>query len=191
MIILLGYKAKSGKDEVGKYLVKTHGFTRVAFADELKDLTMTVFGLTSKQVHGSLKDVVDKNYGVTPRKLLQDYGKEKRDIDEDFWSKKAGDKILKLRLQKNKNRFVITDLRFENELNYIRDKIGRALDLPVIAIKINRPNLDRKSVSNRDDISETALDNFENWDYVINNNKDIETLHKRVNNTLLKITKEI
>ena len=37
---------------------------------------MEIFGFTKEQVYGDLKDVVDSEWGVTPRKVLQIMGTE-------------------------------------------------------------------------------------------------------------------
>ena len=46
MIIGLGYKARVGKDTVGDYLVKNHGFVRLGFADALKNGCAAMFGFS-------------------------------------------------------------------------------------------------------------------------------------------------
>jgi hypothetical protein len=42
----------SGKDTSADHLVKHHGFTKLAFADNLKEMAMSVFSLTREQCYG-------------------------------------------------------------------------------------------------------------------------------------------
>jgi hypothetical protein len=52
IIALSGWK-RSGKDTVADYLVKTHGFKRLAFADPLKESVAKEFGLTRQVIDDS------------------------------------------------------------------------------------------------------------------------------------------
>lgn len=63
--------------------------------------------------------------------------------------------------------WIITDVRFPNEVQAIVDRGG-------IIIRINRTD---KSRINADHPSETALDNWDGFNYVIDNNGTIEDLH--------------
>ena len=75
--------------------------------------------------------------------------------------------------------WIITDVRFPNELKAIKDRNG-------INIRVNRPHYDTsmKALVNAHE-SETALDNAE-FDYVIDNDSTIEDLIVKVKNILLK-----
>ena len=51
----------------------------------------------------------------------------------------------------------------------------------VITIRINRDNIDNNLTENqKNHITETALDNYNNFDYIIENNKDYDTLKNKV-----------
>lgn len=50
-IVAFGYKAGVGKDTAADYLVSEYGFTKTAFAKNLKDCCMHVFGLSNDQVY--------------------------------------------------------------------------------------------------------------------------------------------
>jgi hypothetical protein len=63
--------------------------------------------------------------------------------------------------------WIITDVRFPNEAQAIVDRGG-------IMIRINRTD---KSRINADHPSETALDNWDGFNYIIDNNGTIEDLH--------------
>jgi hypothetical protein len=68
--------------------------------------------------------------------------------------------------------WLITDMRFPNELKAIKDKGG-------ISIRVNRHNHPNDINPNTEHPSETALDN-EEFDYVIDNNGTIEELIEKV-----------
>lgn len=69
--------------------------------------------------------------------------------------------------------WIITDMRFPNELKAVKDKGG-------ISIRVERPGL---LESNH--LSETSLDSA-TFDFVINNDKDIEHLINEVRKILEK-----
>lgn len=75
--------------------------------------------------------------------------------------------------------FVVTDMRFPNEMQAVKDKGG-------ITIRINRP---RVVLGGGDNLyeheSETALDNAE-FDYVVDNNGTIEDLIEKIKEIMIK-----
>lgn len=78
--------------------------------------------------------------------------------------------------------WIITDVRFPNEIKAIKDNKG-------IIIKINRfPKgiLNQIKVLNKEHISENSLDTYEEFDYTIDNNGTIEDLIKKVKEILIK-----
>lgn len=70
--------------------------------------------------------------------------------------------------------WIITDVRFPNELKAIKDRNG-------ITIRVERPNL----IENNH-LSETSLDSA-NFDFIINNDKNIEHLINEVKKILEKL----
>lgn len=70
--------------------------------------------------------------------------------------------------------WIITDVRFENEVNVIKEKGGKV-------IRINR---ETEQINNHP--SETSLDNYDKFDYVINNNGTIMDLFSNVFEILMK-----
>ena len=61
--ILIGLSGKkgSGKDTVAEFLIKHHNFTRIAFADPIKDIGTAVFGWTHEQMNDrELKEKIDR-----------------------------------------------------------------------------------------------------------------------------------
>lgn len=212
-MIIIGVtgRKRSGKDTIGKYLVENHGFTRVAFADSLKEACKIIFGFSDEQVYGDeLKEVIDEYWNHSPREILQKVGTELfRDqlprvcgnIGDDIWIRSVERQINNLRKQGHQ-RFVITDVRFENELNFIKkqkngyvwkvirgkrkqceiDKMieGKAIEDTVTEDTVTEDKKD-KAVEVKENMhqSEALIDQFET-DTVIINNFTKEELYEMV-----------
>ena len=74
----------------------------------------------------------------------------------------------------NENKWIITDCRFENEYNSIKERRG-------LMIKVERPGIE-----NQNHASETGLDMITDWDYVIKNDSTTVDLIKKVQEILIK-----
>lgn len=112
-----------GKDTVATYYMSKFQdtFSQYAFARPLKQACMVMFGFTQEQVYDEkLKEVVDPFWGFTPRSAMQKLGTEYgRDMmRKDVWVKRAEVEILKN--EKGGRRTIITDVRFENEAEWLR-----------------------------------------------------------------------
>jgi hypothetical protein len=183
MIIGVLGKARSGKDQFGDYLIeafKEHynrPFIKVAFAEQLKSMCAEHFGLTKEQLWGDKKEVEDERflkaamgedpeYSVfwTPREIMQAIGSFYRSIDQDFWVKALDKSIMWMSPYQD---FIVTDVRHLNECAYIKSKNG-------ILIKVLRE--EASEIHGMAHESETALDNFEDFDFEINNNGTLEDL---------------
>jgi len=101
------------------------------------------------------KELGEEWDGLTPRKLLQLLGTEagRHIIHPNIWVN-----ALFADYEKDSN-WIITDVRFPNEAEAIKDKGG-------ILIRIERPQLIERDFEH---LSETALDDYDGFDYVINN----------------------
>ena len=132
MIIGLVGFAGSGKGTVGDVLADKYSFKKYAFADTLKDTVSTMFGWRRELLEGDtdesreFREKVDPFWSarfdedVTPRMILQKMGTEatRKVFHEDFWVH-----ALAKRIENEKN-VVITDVRFPNEVKFIRDSGG-------------------------------------------------------------------
>lgn len=124
MIIGLAGYARSGKDEVAKVLVNKYGFTRVAFADPIREFLLKINPILDDghRVEDFVKEFDWNIAKAKPetRRLLQDIGITAREMfGEDFW---IG---LALRKMEYKERVVVTDVRFRNEINAIHTLEGK------------------------------------------------------------------
>jgi len=143
---LIGFsgKARSGKDSCCDIMTTNYGYIRHAFADKLKEAASVYFGIPLVWCYDDEKDTrVVPAYGMTIRQLLQKFGTEStRDVfGADFW-------INRLSMDLNfDNINCISDVRFDNEANWIRNHGG-------IIIHIERPSLDM----NMEHSSELGID---------------------------------
>lgn len=189
-IIVVGItgRKRSGKDTLGKHLIDNYNFTRLAFADTLKEACKEVFGFTNEQVYGDdLKEVIDPYWGYTPREVLQKVGTElfrnainQEDvlpkIGKDIWVRCVERKILKLAKEDpNKRRFVITDMRFPNELKFIMNSPFNSITIKVV----------RKSVMVQGNLhaSEAMIDSFQ-CQWTIPNDESLEQFYINVDSIM-------
>lgn len=208
MIIGLSGKALSGKDTTADYLVDYYGFdSKVGFATNLKEMVVEVFGLTYDDVNdqvlkarqfkhritiseGYINNLVlwvNKTHNVenvdftsflgkvlsTPREVLQFVG---TDFVRSICSSYHVDVIRKKVL--STNNLVITDVRFRNEVDFIKDLYG-------MVVRLNR-NVYMVG-GRKGHPSETSLDDFSGWDYVLNNNGSIENLYSKIDTMMISI----
>jgi len=174
-LIGLSGKARSGKNTAAYYIQERLGEDASidSFAGNLKRVCMEAFGFTANQVYGNEKLVVDSFWGNTPVYFLQKVGTElfRNMIDKDFWCKslmKTVDRVLEY----EDNIIIIDDVRFPNEADAIKERGG-------ILIRINR---EERPDTGRDPNhpSEIALDDYEGFDYIIDNDGTIEELYNKL-----------
>lgn len=132
LIGVLGFIG-SGKGTVGEILVNEHGFKQIAFADALKDAVADMFQWSRHMLEGDTpesrewREKVDPwwserfGYEVTPRLILQRMGTEvcRNGLTDNIWIL-----ALERRLRPGAN-YVITDVRFHNEMEFIRSVGGK------------------------------------------------------------------
>lgn len=126
-MILIGLcgAAGSGKGEVAKRLASSHSFAEISFADPLYEAVSAIVGRPVEWLKDRRnKESVIPWVGKSPRELLQLLGTEfgRGMIDSDIWVRAAmqrADWMLSAGL-----RVVITDVRFDNEAEAIREAGG-------------------------------------------------------------------
>ena len=162
MLIGLTGKAGSGKDTVASHLSAEHGFRRIAFADTLKQMAVELDPLipygTSHHVrlrellewYGDNPDPWDLAKGYTEvRSVLQVLGVAIRQLDPGFWINHSG--LYTYRTESDLDRVVVTDVRFENEVQAVKNLGGTVW-------RVVRPGAG--AGTNAGHSSETALDNL-------------------------------
>lgn len=118
LIGLCGFK-RSGKDTVARGLAEVYGFERFAFADALREEVAALDGIS--QPDDAQKDVRGAN-GQSYRDALIARGQARRAQDPDYWVKALASSIAQPPAPAN---IVITDCRFPNEIDWIRDTGGQ------------------------------------------------------------------
>lgn len=129
---LVGH-AGAGKDTVADILSRKYGYRKAAFADELKYL----YGL-KQGFRGTRRKVIKMVNMSKNRDELIEFGMSRRNEDPDIWVRALDKRIQQLDkfhrdLRAPLPRWVITDIRFENELNLVRNKFHG------IIIKVTAP----------------------------------------------------
>ena len=179
MIIGISGKAGSGKDTAAKMLevlyanpdISYEDFANkryknfadiqiVHFADSLKETAQVLFRIGEWETNTQEGKKTTINWiGKTIRELLQGIGQGLRDaIDPNLWVK-----ILFANTEGWSN-YIIADVRYPNEVYAIKKRNG-------VLIRI-----DRKGAGAGNHSSETALDDYKEWDVHIENNGSIEDL---------------
>lgn len=131
MIIALTGKARSGKDTAAEVLVRTHDFYSTAFAGPLKDACIFKFGLSHDDVHTQEgKDRFVPEWGMTVGEILQ---KEGTEATKPFWGEDIWIKRWRMELaahhERGHRRIVVTDCRFDNEAETVRDLGGHVFQI--------------------------------------------------------------
>ena len=149
-IIGIAGPARSGKDTAGDYLINTCGFTRLSFAQPLKDMVCALLGCDEKFIELN-KDFHLSTCGYSPRELLQTLGTEwgRQTLHQNFWVDILEHKLNDLTDQACEG-VVITDVRFENEADMIRRQGGIIVhvsrsDAPIVAEHVSETGVRRQA----------------------------------------------
>jgi hypothetical protein len=176
IIAICGAK-RSGKDTLAHYISHKYLHTKLAFADPLKEAVNALFQFSAEQTGDSdLKDVIDKQWGITPRRALQFFGTEVLqykiqellpNIDRKFLAN-----ALVSRITKNDNEpYVISDMRFVHEYEAVK-KLG------AFVIRVDRSSVEENYYHDVPvHCSEIEYRNIP-FDLHIKNDQDIATLIK-------------
>ncbi len=153
IIALCGAK-RSGKDVLAEHLVKKYNYERVAFADPLKLAIKSLFNFDDDQVgigkdNGQgKKDIVDENWGITPRYVLQFFGTEIMqekiqeilpNINKNFFANTLKNNIINKMNTNEEQSFVISDLRFMHEYEALFS-IPKIRKDDIVVIRVIRPS---------------------------------------------------
>jgi hypothetical protein len=168
MLIGLSGYARSGKDTAAELLCLNYEFSRLSFADPMRDAMYKLNPLVDGTTR--LADLVD-DYGWDvakskdeARRLLQVFGTEvgREMFGHNFWIDQAFKQV------EEPGRFVVADVRFPNEADAIKARGGTV-------IRINRHNL--SAVNGHK--SEHAMDNYM-FNHVIYNDGTLDDLANNV-----------
>lgn len=165
-IIVLSGKQFCGKDTIAKILLQNFtDFTRIGLGDAIKLEYGEKIGLSLEEV--------EKNKSQY-RADLQALGNKRRTEDSAYWIKK----IITLPQD-----IIVPDIRVQQEYDYFKE--AGAFKIRVEASAESRSK--RGILSAENDITETALDNISEWDYVITNEGTYEELVEKTTDLMEKI----
>ncbi len=179
LIICICGKARSGKGTVSDYLFEL--FSK----DNKKVIVSPYTKYLKKYIEEITGDVIDEDN--KPRELLQNLSKDViKGIlgDEDFFIRRQVEDI-------NFYSYffdvvLINDVRFPKEIDVLKTKYDQ-----VISIGIKRINYDDKLTDRqKNDVTEVSLDNYNEFDFVINND-NIDDLKKLVNDIYISIREKV
>jgi hypothetical protein len=178
MIIGLSGYAQTGKDTVAQHLVENYGFVRIAFADAIREALYKLNPILSDYTglpgirlawavdHAGWESV--KKDSQECRRMLQRFGTE---VGRELWGSDFWVNVAMAKTNGIAN-VVITDVRFPNEYDAIKDNGGQVWRVQ---------KLDNVPVN--DHPSETALDSH-NFDWVIPNYGTHEDLYSIIDSIM-------
>lgn len=176
-------KANTGKntlsllleEEIKSRLKSWDGSKFIAFADPIKEIVKIMFPslpkkylfgsshYRSKEIPGYTKDGAP----LTVRTVLTDIGTRAREYNSEIWINAFNKRLSKAF---KKSVVIVTDVRFRNEFNYLKQ------------LGFNQIRLYRDDVVKSSHISETNQDSIkdEEFDFIIYNNGSLDDLKEQV-----------
>jgi len=186
-MILIGIagKARSGKDTIAEYMVNEYGAHRYALADPLKEAISVATGIPLDDFYNEEKKEIENPFwGLSPRYFAQHFGTEcmRHQFREDFWLKRAELEYVRVLQECHPAFFVIPDIRFENEVDWIREMGGEMWHVirPALGEGIVRPHASEKGVERRED--DTVF---------VNEEGKIDGLYRAVDNAVSHLKSKI
>lgn len=195
----------SGKDTIAEYLIREHGFVKDSFAASLKDAVAAMFGWDRTMLEGATKEAreerekVDEwwakrldNPKLSPRWVLQYFGTEtcRRHFHDDMWLAS-----LENRLRKTDKNIVVSDTRFPNELDMLKNAGATLIQVHRGEFPAwyetakthygNVPTMNPMTFQSAIHPSEWSWVGYQ-FDHVLSNDDTLDALYDKVNNLLVK-----
>lgn len=128
-LIGLAGQAGTGKDTVGNHLCQIHGFVSFALADPIRAGLRAMLGLSQEELsRRDLKEHPIEWLGRSPRELAQTLGTEwgRELVNPEIWLRVAQRTIENINATHlfRPRGIVVTDIRFENEAEWLREQGG-------------------------------------------------------------------
>ena len=165
-IIIFSGKQYSGKDTLAKIMLeKMPDFKRCAMGDIIK--------LEYGKQHNLTYEEIEKNKPLYRQGLI-DLGNWGRSQDSDYWLKK---------IISQEGNIMVTDVRVPHEYDIFKNA-------GAITIRVNCPRELREkrgTLIGETDVTEVGLDHINDWDFVVNNDSDLENLTKKAEEIITNI----
>ena len=173
---LIGFtgKAGCGKDTAVEFLMNQHYYAGWAFAAPIRQGVIAAFGLSDEDfMDRNRKEAIIEDIGKSPRQLMQLFGTEfaRKMLGDDIWVNVAShvlNQFFQAPEMADMNGVAISDVRFDNEAEYIKSKGG-------IVVEIVRPSATAVS----DHVSEHGIDSSL-VDAVVINDGELSKLYEQV-----------
>lgn len=153
-------KMGTGKTTLAKMLVCAlgPGWERVSFGDAVKAEASTVFNFpiewcyteVGKAAYVPTREVTHEVDSMTVRRIMQYWGAKRRSEDPDYWVKAFDRTGVHPKM-------IFDDVRHKNEYEYIDSRGGYSVRI------LPYPGWESRGAASND-ISETALDGYVDWD---------------------------
>lgn len=132
--ILIGLtgRARSGKSTAAEHLTSTYLLEQYAFADPLRHGLMAIFNLDHTDFEGDRKEQPLGWLDRSPRQLMQSMGTDwaRNTVHSDVWVKLAEQNLDYITQSLGAvTGFVVSDVRFENEAEFIRQRGGTVINI--------------------------------------------------------------
>lgn len=173
-MIIVGFVGTKGvgKDTAADVLVSDHGFVRRKFAQPIKEACAMLFQVPEHHFEGPEKEVVVEKHGLSPRQMMQMLGTDmfRNMVNPDFWIRHFEQWCFEQSLN---TRVVVTDLRFQNEVDAVK-RLGGFI------VKIARSAGEGRHRSTDAHVTETGVAHLDGIDAEIENDGSIEELWKKI-----------
>ena len=162
-IIVFSGKQYSGKDTVAKILLENlKDFKRIGLGDAIK----IEYGKTI----GKTFDEIEAEKHLYRAELIK-FANEKRAMDKDYWIKK---------IVEYPDNVIVPDMRVKREYEFFKSQGAYMIRVEASVEARSK----RGTLVKADDPTETALDDVNDWDYIIYNESDYETLKENTQKLL-------
>jgi hypothetical protein len=121
MLIGIAGRRQSGKTTLANLLSARHGLRHTSFAEPMREFVASILGITIAELEAAKELPVAWLDDTTPRWMLQTVGTEwgRRMVHPELWVRSA--------LHRAGSAAVLSDVRFRNEAEAIRDRGGYVL----------------------------------------------------------------
>ncbi len=166
-IFIVAGKAGSGKSEVAKFINEYYIY-------KLDTCVVTQY---SKYLKNFAKELTDWD-GISenkPRQFLQEFGTKIRNYNSEFFTKRMLEDIDIYELA-GINNIIISDARMPEEIERLKNSLDNVYSIYVE----NQFALSKLSITEQAHITETALDNYNDFDYTLANDGTKEDLKNKI-----------
>ncbi|WP_350578619.1 deoxynucleotide monophosphate kinase [Pseudomonas sp. HY2-MNA-CIBAN-0224] len=160
LLIGLTGRARTGKTTAAEHLTGTYLLEHYAFADPLRDGLMAIFNLDPTDFEGDRKEQPLAWLDHSPRQLMQSMGTEwaRNTVHQDVWVKLAEQNLNYMTKSLGAvTGFVVSDVRFDNEADFIRRSGGTIIHIWRADAQSVNPHASEKGIAGN--VNDLLVDN--------------------------------